>query len=1582
MLPAVRGAQRVDDEAGRTPAAGMGAAQEGGEREWGPADSGDGRVARASRRVQAGPQCCVFPLALQTISHSSDALQRYCAVRSVEILRAEQWRVFCSRRPMRQMFRLRWVCAFVMFLGLLALLRAPKGLLRFSWIQEVHKASTRQAKMMRFTPLARRDGEKPGSVAEWVEFGPLFRGCRLNQSHVGTVSHTAQDSTISFPSSVDFDGWYFKSGREAAQLDPTSYVVHYSTDGATWELLIDSSQGPQCPCYLNRDRDHDRAQHAPIMAASFPLERSKVVLNPFYSTSCMWPYYVIVVASNFFGATALAAGLLGLGQCYAATVPVIAWGAIVAAAIKVAGLARLVTSNMPLPFGPVEYSKTSLGIEILLEIFVFPGPLVWMEEHAFERALVGTCLETIVYLTLFPNSGYTLRGPVTFVLCAYILGIRERQRRKGLRAVQADRQLFDGAWERILGEGASREHLARLQQFGTSHREGAGAVQASMASSQRSSWWQRWQQSGSGSLLPGREASRASATNLFIAERSPNFTQSTSKALETPANLLAFDQIYSQATVMDPIFRQRVEALAARCRAYVLLEQHAQQGPGAHEPIALWSEMDADPAARARVSWAAIKPVDHAVRKSMLRHGRDQAPLPDLVRQRLIFASLGDICACLDAISTNPDLRIEAIKNGFDERLDARRNAGYRQVVVLLRVVTEHTQMLGVSSLTCELQLAHWEMLKLATPEQHARYLTYRSVMDFASLDRFASAGCWTLPTVGSTPPLRSEVDLHLRHAAPDEETGTALTAPVQAVQHLMAENVDPHIAELVAAGPKLHEVLSDRVYEVLRVRCHVPGTLLQSIIDELNQGLKKTHFSMMFFVRPLSMLLSPAGQLLLLLAGAYFMWLFFSSNLFSEHYDVRLVRLRVLETRAGSPGRRAAGGGVGISHLTVLRHQCAISSHNVSGLLDTVADSSAQAVTVGGHVQMRDDSLLLTLPQYVEMDGWSMSSALEQGSENRDPVRFELSHAQIDPSRYSFADCLRGNQWQSDAQIAAMSDESRRGAVVEELVKQHGNWCASSGPLRTCDELDDAELLRMCLPAAGVVEADWRMISASACRWGVYEIHCLPQPDQKFEYVSLSRGVTHVFNLSPPWFIVLGVVATYPLIFGFLILSALFGCLATLQSLNFGFARALLQTARGCLACSFILSGILELITALAIVTAPRTAAVNINRWDSFYWWPLSLMSLLFGIIIGLSEELIVPFPPFPFLISLPALFINNWLVLRNFDLPVPYSSVMVLSVWVVAHLLRYYYFRLARQAIAPDAEAYDSVWRAIVTNAENQSRLQELHEVAARQMTHGRPQQTMRPGGARGKPSEAASAVPLPGASTGVHLYAPSSSPEAAAASDGQAGSGRCPDAAGSRVSPLTGSSVSGEVAEDCRRPTFWPAKLVQTRSAWALACCSAGCHGPEKRLDPGTVPVSSLDTLYMQACLLEPIFSLKVQEIAMSAGGLFLSREDGAEDDMRFVAASVWSCQSDLKSVDRAIEKVTRVYNGHVPSILDVVRQCIVFERLEDLVSAMRVIEQVGGRVRACVRACVCVGGLVGILLACLPDRCIHTAAWVDR
>ena len=135
-----------------------------------------------------------------------------------------------------------------------------------------------------------------------------------------------------------------------------------------------------------------------------------------------------------------------------------------------------------------------------------------------------------------------------------------------------------------------------------------------------------------------------------------------------------------------------------------------------------------------RVCWPRLKHLDdRGLHKLLFFYHGDVSKLCDLVRQRIVFDSLTDLCRCLEEIHRDTRLQVVCLKNRFDTDADMSRTAGYRDVLVRARVCTETTEEFGVSGHVCELQLAHREMAQHLSPAQHKCYLGYKN----ATIARF-----------------------------------------------------------------------------------------------------------------------------------------------------------------------------------------------------------------------------------------------------------------------------------------------------------------------------------------------------------------------------------------------------------------------------------------------------------------------------------------------------------------------------------------------------------------------------------------------------------------------------------------------------------------------------------------------------------------------------------------------------------------------------------------------------------------------------------------------------------------------------
>ena len=79
--------------------------------------------------------------------------------------------------------------------------------------------------------------------------------------------------------------------------------------------------------------------------------------------------------------------------------------------------------------------------------------------------------------------------------------------------------------------------------------------------------------------------------------------------------------------------------------------------------------------------------------------------LVDICRQSIYFSSVGDLRACLNAISEDCEVVPVRLKNRIDPAFSSDASAGYRNLAINLRIVTEQTLALGVETHVCEVQL-------------------------------------------------------------------------------------------------------------------------------------------------------------------------------------------------------------------------------------------------------------------------------------------------------------------------------------------------------------------------------------------------------------------------------------------------------------------------------------------------------------------------------------------------------------------------------------------------------------------------------------------------------------------------------------------------------------------------------------------------------------------------------------------------------------------------------------------------------------------------------------------------------------
>mmetsp|Transcript_7721 Transcript_7721/g.18787 ORF Transcript_7721/g.18787 Transcript_7721/m.18787 type:complete len:515 (+) Transcript_7721:1989-3533(+) len=226
----------------------------------------------------------------------------------------------------------------------------------------------------------------------------------------------------------------------------------------------------------------------------------------------------------------------------------------------------------------------------------------------------------------------------------------------------------------------------------------------------------------------------------------------------------SLDQIYLQASILSPLFRAYILKIAAQCDGMLKFKRPATQedvwdGPqnrlqeGANakwkttfeswqnvrveqEPQTSGSSSSYGISTETRVSdgkgggvvWAPLKSLKRATEKALRVYKGDLSRLVDVCRETLVFATTESMAACLLTILEDRSMVVLRIKNLMNPSYDAEKTAGFRCVIVNLRIVSDSTTYFGVDTHVCELQLVLLPIILLRGDHGHKKYISFRDV--------------------------------------------------------------------------------------------------------------------------------------------------------------------------------------------------------------------------------------------------------------------------------------------------------------------------------------------------------------------------------------------------------------------------------------------------------------------------------------------------------------------------------------------------------------------------------------------------------------------------------------------------------------------------------------------------------------------------------------------------------------------------------------------------------------------------------------------------------------------------------------
>ena len=190
----------------------------------------------------------------------------------------------------------------------------------------------------------------------------------------------------------------------------------------------------------------------------------------------------------------------------------------------------------------------------------------------------------------------------------------------------------------------------------------------------------------------------------------------------------SLDQLLVQATGLQPMLTRMARRLADRGRSKQSsgVQEQDEQGENVQQPL---------PAAK-----SLSRAIDKLLR---VYHGKVSCLL-DLCRERIVLESVTELEKVLRELHRDPSVVIVRIKNYMSMHYDGTDTAGFRCIVVNLRIDTPLTRMLGIELHVCELQLMLRDVYEaVCSPsysEMHVRYQVLRNFRN-TSIIRISGLG-------------------------------------------------------------------------------------------------------------------------------------------------------------------------------------------------------------------------------------------------------------------------------------------------------------------------------------------------------------------------------------------------------------------------------------------------------------------------------------------------------------------------------------------------------------------------------------------------------------------------------------------------------------------------------------------------------------------------------------------------------------------------------------------------------------------------------------------------------------------------
>lgn len=605
---------------------------------------------------------------------------------------------FTSKAAVAAIGKLRWQ----VLLAILATLYLYRGIEQSILSPYGKSGEVKEFSKYRLTALELRGGGSVDDVSgpQVAEFGVMLEDCRQTTEPL-EITTAGASQTISFSAPVRMNGWYLVTSDNDPDMDPVRFTLEGQNEGDPadeWEevgasrmRVVSTGQVK----LLNNGKTHLTKERGAVEEWSLEVPWSWVIAFPVVQMVTVAATYLFILC-GITSQSRYANRVLLYGFLFTASLQLTSGvGYSLAGDLSAEGLYWCLFSLS----GFAMASVLALAERYFILCLTICGVYL---------ILLDICKNTV----MFPDiQGLSTSPPFTglfFVLVGFIANVFHHHiLRKSSRLINEDKRRYDAVWQALI---ASERNTTALKNLTKTIDRVCAIRPAQLRQFNHRRVLDPLIQSDTAKKTPFLNR----ALSWVSASRQDELKRAVTVNIDSPVQCL--DQLFVQSAGMDLILRNKVQEWASKSNGCFRIKDDVA---GSKPLFFKWKDIKNDPHLRYNVKYGRLKGIDRAIEKLLRSYDGDVSLLLDVCRQSIVFDEIKDMTRCIHIIAEDADVAVARIKNRYDLEADSEATAGYRQVVLNLRIRTELAKSLALETHVCEVQLLLRQFAEIKDDEHH-----------------------------------------------------------------------------------------------------------------------------------------------------------------------------------------------------------------------------------------------------------------------------------------------------------------------------------------------------------------------------------------------------------------------------------------------------------------------------------------------------------------------------------------------------------------------------------------------------------------------------------------------------------------------------------------------------------------------------------------------------------------------------------------------------------------------------------------------------------------------------------------------